>query len=210
MRWEYTSPVVEVKDRQSNFDIRTGRQLFAGRDGNSRALYDPYYKGFEPRVGFAWTPGHFGNKLVVRAGYGITQYMEGTGSNLRLPLNPPLFSEADITYPGAAPGTIATGFTDVIVRSEPAGLIRIWDPKLRPQFTQQWNLTLEYQLNNTTSLTAGYVAHKATHLVDPRDWNQPLPGTGDPLTWLPFQQRRPLYRVQASGYPSQRNGFLGN
>jgi hypothetical protein len=30
-------------------------------------------------------------------------------------------------------------------------------------------------------------------LVDPRDWNQPLPGTGDPTTWLPFQQRRPLY-----------------
>jgi len=193
IRWEYTSPVIEVKDRQSNFDIVTGRQLFAGRDGNSRALYEPFHKGFEPRVGFAWTPGHFGNKLVVRAGYGITQYMEGTGSNLRLPLNPPLFSEADITYPGSASGTIATGFTDVIVRSEPAGLIRIWDPNLRPQFTQQWNLTLEYQLNNTTSLTAGYVAHKATHLVAPRDWNQPLPGTGDPLTWLPFQQRRPLY-----------------
>ena len=85
MRWEYTSPVVEVKDRQSNFDIVTGRQLFAGVDGNSRALYEPYKKGFEPRVGFAWTPS---NKLVVRAGYGITQYMEGTGSNLRLPLEP--------------------------------------------------------------------------------------------------------------------------
>jgi len=197
MRWEYTSPVIEVKDRQSNFDIRTGRQLFAGRDGNSRALYDPFYKGFEPRVGFAWTPSHFSNKLVVRAGYGITQYMEGTGSNLRLPLNPPLFSEADVSFDtSSGAGTISKGFTDVIVRSEPAGLIRIWDPKLRPQFTQQWNLTLEYQLNNSTSLTAAYVAHKATHLVDPRDWNQPLPGTGDPSTWLPLQQRRPLYQFR--------------
>ena len=52
----------------------------------------------------------FGNKLVVRAGYGITQYMEGTGSNLRLPLNPPFFSEADITYdPAQAPGTDCNG-----------------------------------------------------------------------------------------------------
>ncbi len=143
IRWEYTSPVVEVHDRQSNFDIVTGQQLFAGQDGNSRALYDPYYKGFEPRVGFAWTPKMFQDRLVVRAGYGITQYMEGTGSNLRLPLNPPFFSEADVTFDrSSGAGTITRGFTDVIVRDQPAGLIRVWNPDLRPQFTQQWNLTL--------------------------------------------------------------------
>ncbi|MDQ3255329.1 MAG: carboxypeptidase regulatory-like domain-containing protein, partial [Acidobacteriota bacterium] len=120
MRWEYTSPVYEVKDRQSNFDIATGRQLFAGRDGNSRALYEPYYKGFEPRIGFAWNPDAFDKRLVVRAGYGITQYMEGTGSNLRLPLNPPFFSEADRPFDATTgPGTISTGFTDVIVRDQP-------------------------------------------------------------------------------------------
>ncbi|MCI0388299.1 MAG: TonB-dependent receptor [Acidobacteria bacterium] len=196
MRWEYTSPVVEVKDRQSNFDIRTGKQLFAARDGNGRALYDPYYKGFEPRIGFAWTPSKFDGKFVVRAGYGITQYMEGTGSNLRLPLNPPFFSEADQTFdalPVTSAGTITKGFTDVIVRNQPAGNIRVWNPDLRPQFTQQWNLSLEYQLTRETSVTAAYVGHKATHLVAPTDWNQPLPGTGSPNTWLPAQQRRPLF-----------------
>jgi hypothetical protein len=196
MRWEYTSPLVEVHDRQSNFDIVTGEQLFAGRDGNSRALYDPYYKGFEPRVGFAWTPKMFADRLVVRGGYGITQLMEGTGSNLRLPLNPPLFSEADITFDkSSGAGNIATGFTDVIVRDQPSGLIRVWNPDLRPQFTQQWNLTFEYELTPTSSVTLGYIGHKATHLVAPTDWNQPLPGTGPPSTWLPFQQRRPLYSV---------------
>ena len=51
MRWEYTSPVVEVKDRQANFELYSGKLLLAGRDGNSRALYDPFYKGFEPRIG---------------------------------------------------------------------------------------------------------------------------------------------------------------
>jgi hypothetical protein len=196
IRWEYTSPVVEVHDRQSNFDIVTGEQLFAGQDGNSRALYDPYYKGFEPRVGFAWTPKMFEDRLVVRGGYGITQYMEGTGSNLRLPLNPPLFSEADIAFDrSSGAGTITRGFTDVIVRDQPSGLIRVWNPDLRPQFTQQWNLTFEYQLTPASVATVGYVGHKATHLVAPTDWNQPLPGTGPPSTWLPFQQRRPLYSV---------------
>ncbi|CAN5710611.1 hypothetical protein BH20ACI3_BH20ACI3_03560 [soil metagenome] len=194
MRWEYASPIYEVKDRQSSFDIITGRQLFAGRDGNSRALYDPYYKAFEPRLGFAWTPDRFESKLVVRAGYGIVQFQEGTGANLRLPLNPPLFSESDRPFDTTTgPGRIALGFTDVIVRDQPAGLIRIWNPKLRPQFTQQWNLTLEYQLTNTMSVSAAYVGNKATNLIAPTDWNQPLPGTGPPSTWLPAQQRRPLF-----------------
>ncbi|MEJ7711790.1 MAG: hypothetical protein WKF84_18465 [Pyrinomonadaceae bacterium] len=119
---------------------------------------------------------------MVRAGYGITQYMEGTGSNLRLPLNPPFFAEADVTFDQTTgPGSIAAGFTDVIVRDQPAGLLRIWNPDLRPQCTQQWNGALEYQLTGTTSLTASYVGHKATHLVAPTDFNQALPDPGDPL-----------------------------
>ncbi len=179
IRWEYTSPVYEVADRQSNFELFTGRQQFAGVNGNSRALYEPFHKGFEPRIGIAWTPDYFKNRFVIRAGYGITQYMEGTGSNLRLPLNPPFFSEADKSYDrSTGPGTISTGFTDVIVRDTPAGLIRVWDPHLRPQFTQQWNLTLEYELMSQMSLSAAYVGHNATHLVAPTDWNQPFPGVG--------------------------------
>ncbi len=194
MRWEYTSPVVEVLDRQSNFDLITKAQLFAGKNGNSRALYKSYKKGFEPRIGFAWTPEMFNRKLVVRAGYGITQYMEGTGSNLRLPLNPPLFSEADQTYDSTTgAGTITKGFTDVIVRTTPAGNIRVWNPDVRPQFTQQWNLALEYQLGRATSISAAYVANKATHLVAPTDWNQPIPGIGDPSTWTSLNSRRPFF-----------------
>ena len=30
LRWEYHSPLVEVRDRQTNFEPFTGRQLFAG------------------------------------------------------------------------------------------------------------------------------------------------------------------------------------
>jgi hypothetical protein len=193
LRWEYTSPVVEVQDRQANFDIQTGARSFAGQSGASRALYRPFRKGFEPRIGFAWTPW---GKLVVRAGYGITQYMEGTGSNLRLPLNPPFFSEVDQPFDASTgPGSITRGFTDVIARNQVAGLLRVWNPDLRPQFTQQWNVTLEYQITNTASVSAAYVAHAATHLVAPTDWNQARPDPGAPSTWRPLQQRRPLYSV---------------
>ena len=56
MRWEYTQPIYEVADRQVNINTYTGELLYAGKDGNSRALYKPYYKQFKPRIGFAWTP----------------------------------------------------------------------------------------------------------------------------------------------------------
>jgi hypothetical protein len=192
LRWEYTSPFVEVADRQTNIDLVTGKQLFAGKDGNSRALYNPYYKQFMPRIGFAYTPM---KKFVVRGAYGITSFMEGTGGNLRLPLNPPYFFESDVTF-GNAAGNIATGFSDVIPRPGLAGgQLRAWNPNLRPAFIQQWNFTTEYQVTNTVSVTAAYVGQKGTNLVNPREYNQPLPGTGPFSTWAPIDTRRPLYSV---------------
>ena len=97
MRWAYTSPLVEKDNRQSNFDLVTGRQIFA-KDGSieDRALYKPYYKGFEPRLGARLDAPT--DRLVFRGGYGISQFMEGTGANLRLPLNPPFFFESAVTY----------------------------------------------------------------------------------------------------------------
>ena len=102
LRWAYTSPLVEKDNRQSNFDAAppfgngTGVQTFA-KDGSleDRALYSPYYNGWEPRVGVAWSAT---DRLVLRGGYGISQFMEGTGANLRLPLNPPFFFESNVNY----------------------------------------------------------------------------------------------------------------
>ena len=95
LRWGYTSPLVEKDDRQANFDLTNAELRLAGQNGNSRALYEPYYKGWEPRIGLAYRAGE---RWVFRGGYGITQYMEGTGANLRLPLNPPFFFESQSTY----------------------------------------------------------------------------------------------------------------
>jgi hypothetical protein len=201
LRWAYTSPLVEKDNRQANFDVNppygsgTGQEILA-KDGSieDQALYKPYYKGFEPRVGFAYRPTE---KWVMRGGYGISQYMEGTGSNLRLPMNPPFFFESNVVYDkSTGPGTITTGFAELVPGTTPSGNVRAFDQNLRPQFTQQWNVFVERLLTSSMSVNVGYVGHWATHLVAPVEGNQPLPGTGDPSTWAPLAQRRPFYSVQ--------------
>jgi hypothetical protein len=195
IRWAYTSPLVEKDNRQSNFDLVTGVQTFA-KDGSieDRALYAPYYKGFEPRLGVAWHPS---DRWVLRGGYGISQYMEGTGANLRLPLNPPFFFESQVLYDTTTgSGRTGTGFAELVPLDKPSGNVRAFDPNLRPQFTHQWNLFAEYRLTGSMSAQVGYVGHNANHLVAPVEGNQALPGVGDPSTWAPKPQRRPLFNAQ--------------
>jgi hypothetical protein len=195
LRWEYTQPLYEVADRQTNVNLQTGQAELAGKNGASRGLYSSYYKQFMPRVGFAYTPAMFRNKLVVRGGYGITSFLEGTGANLRLTLNPPFYFESAITYDANAPGHATVGFTDVQPLNTLSGQVRAWNPNLRPAFIQQWNLTTQYLFSNDFSVTAAYVGQNGTHLVNPIEYNQPLPGVGPVSTWLPLQQRRPLNAV---------------
>jgi hypothetical protein len=195
LRWAYTSPLVEKENRQSNFDLRTGEQTFA-TDGSTgaRALYDPYYQGFEPRLGAAW---RLNDRWVVRGGYGISQFMEGTGANLRLPLNPPFFFESAVNYDvTTGAGNAASGFAGLVPGTQPSGNVRAYDPGLRPQFSQQWNAFVEYQLTASMSAQVGYVGHHAEHLVTPVEGNQALPGVGDPSTWASKPTRRPLYAAQ--------------
>jgi hypothetical protein len=195
LRWAYTSPLVEKNNRQSNFNLQTGEQIFA-KDGSieDRALYKPYYNGWEPRLGAAWRPAE---RWVVRGGYGISQFMEGTGANLRLPLNPPFFYESAVSYDRTTgAGSSASGFAGLVPGTTPSGNVRAYDPNLRPQFSQQWNAFVEYQLTSSMSAQVGYVGHHASHLVTPVEGNQALPGTGDPSTWASKTVRRPLYSAQ--------------
>ncbi|HZT36782.1 MAG TPA: carboxypeptidase regulatory-like domain-containing protein [Bryobacteraceae bacterium] len=177
LRWEYHTPLVEVLDRQSNFGMFTGQLMLAGKDGNSRALYEPFKKDFQPRIGFAYTPGILGKKMVFRGAYTISSFMEGTGTNLRLPLNPPFNSEFEsrfdaptFTLPGT---TLDQGLSGLNPKDPYIGAnIRLWDPFVRPSNVQQWNFTTEYQLPANTVLTVGYVGQHGTHLVVPMPYFQ--------------------------------------
>ena len=193
LRYEYITPYVEVHDRQTTYNLSTGKQLFAGKDGNSRALYDGYKKGFQPRVGLSWTPDRFHGKYVVRMAYGILNYLESTGTNRRLPMNQPyvydFFQQYDNRFvgPKISDGFPAFGPT---VGGPPSGSIRVFPDVLKPAIVQQWNFTIEHQLTSNLTVSAGYVGQDASHLVlSDRYWSQPVLGTG------PVQQRRRIYPI---------------
>jgi hypothetical protein len=177
LRWEWHQPLYEVKDRQANFEPFSGRLLLAGQDGNSRALYEPFNKDFQPRIGFAYTPVSLGRKTVFRGAYTISSFMEGSGTNLRLPINPPfqtesegIFDTVNITRP-----VVGTGqFMQTLAQGDPFrnATIRLWDPFVRPANTQQWSLIIEQQLPGESVASVGYIGQKGHHLIVPMPYFQ--------------------------------------
>ena len=47
-----------------------------------------------------------------------------------------------------------------------------WDPNMRPAVIQQFNLNVQYQIGNHTSVQAGYVGQTGQHLAVPLWINQ--------------------------------------
>jgi Carboxypeptidase regulatory-like domain/TonB-dependent Receptor Plug Domain len=191
MRWEWDQPMYEINNKQVNFNLTSGAIEYAGQDGNSRALYSSFWAGFMPRVGFAFSPGRYNGKFVVRGGYGITNFLEGTGANLRLPLNPPFFVDSSSVSNGTNFFQTQNGFPRPATGGDPYATIananlRAWDPKLKPALIQQFNLTTETQLDNATSLVVAYLGQSGSHLVDPREGNQKqCPTCAYPVSLLP-------------------------
>ena len=219
LRWELHTPWDEVDNRQANFNLASGAEYISGQScpwNNCNALYNQYngITNFQPRLGVAWTPG--GGKLVVRAGYTMSNYLEGTGTNLRLPINPPFAVEHDALYTSAAynnlPGsTLADGFLPFVSNAgnQYAGVtLRVWDPNIRPAVSNQWNLTLQQQLTSSMTVSASYVGQRATHLMVPMPYFQDVlnsNGTVSPTEYLAGNQALLSEIGQISGTASIGN-----
>lgn len=183
LRYEYRTPLVEARDRQVTYDLATGEPRFAGRDGNSRALYEPFRNDWQPRVGVVWAPSRYEGRRALRAGYGVSSFQEGTGTNLRVPLNPPYFNELDLTNSAAAVGVpVERGFEGIRERDAMTGaVLRALDPNYRPARSHQWHVTGEAAVGPFL-VSAGYVGQVGSHLAVPVNANQASePGGARPL-----------------------------
>jgi hypothetical protein len=178
VRFEDHLPFYEQNDKWVNFGLFSGQILPAGKDyGNSNTFYANYLgkADYQPRIGFAWSPERFHGKLVTRASYTVSTYMEGGGVGEQPTANPPY----SLGGSSVGAGSIANGFgalstpCTVIQDSCYTGInIFLINPHLMPEITQQWNLTLQYQLNNSTTFQAGYVGQHSTHLLNLMDYSQ--------------------------------------
>jgi hypothetical protein len=193
LRWTYNQPWYEVGDRQANFGLVNGTEYFAGQTGctygNCRALYNNYWRDWQPRIGFAYSPSFLGKSTVVRGAYTISSFLEGTGTNLRLPYNPPYQTQSTAKYTATAapyteyfPGSITDqGFSTVANPANPfaSAELRVWNPDIQPTMEQQWNFSIEHQFPGQMLLFIGYVGQHGTHLLDPMPYDQKIM-PGDP------------------------------
>jgi Carboxypeptidase regulatory-like domain/TonB dependent receptor len=197
LRYEVTTPRGDSNQINNvNFDRFTG----APQIGTNYNTYNGR-ANFQPRIGLAWQPGFMPN-TVIRAAYGISTYMEGNGVNNLAVVNPPFVVNREANNTGLAtpPFTLDQGYT--AFPSAPCtvvGLlafsadclssttIHLTNPNLQPAVDQQWNVTIQHQFGNSTTVSAAYVGNKIDHMTDIYLLNQEML-SGGVLTPSPFAE----------------------
>jgi hypothetical protein len=111
MRWEFYAPPREAEGHLANFEPSNDpvNGLADGVATNPRQMWNPTWRNFGPRLGFAWSPTLFDNKAVVRGGFGIAfdRFDNNTFDNTRN--NPPYVANYGICC-GTEAGAFGTPF----------------------------------------------------------------------------------------------------
>jgi outer membrane receptor protein involved in Fe transport len=244
LRWDYRSVPYEETNKMFWFDLANpkGGLCFADQklgtstvsglggpiapDGNGFYRYcgrnnpaDGSKKPFAPRIGFAWRP--FGNKTVVRGGYGLffdsaeTREIDDSGDIYPFVVRAADNATTDATLPKltnnmfppvplhqVTPAIDGSQFFAVIISERP-----------RNPYVQQWSLSVQRELARDTTLEVNYVGNKGTHLLNRFNIGQPVPPANptlcDPSTGgsptaadCPAAVRRPFANITSA------NGFL--
>jgi Carboxypeptidase regulatory-like domain/TonB dependent receptor len=208
LRWELYFPETVNGKGQGGFpDLNTGEIRVAGYGPFNTAMnVSKTWKTLAPRLGIAY---QLNPKTVIRTGYGRSFDIGVFGSIFghMLTQNLPVLVNQNLTNSGAntAAFNLAVGPTAFVFPSVPAsGVIPIGvgnnakirsDPNVFPTI-DAWNLAVQRQLTNTSSVTVAYVGNKGTHTfmgddksTNPNEAAPCLPAsqsfTGQPLCYNP-------------------------
>jgi hypothetical protein len=159
-----------------------------GDKGVPKGLTATYYKAFAPRIGVAWSPQSFHDKLVVRGGFGlfynpmeqlVLEQFQGEppfgGSNA---IDEGLFQTPFVSQSGSVSPNAFNGFLNP-TRGQPVDwsvfrpiiLYGELQPNLRTQYTEQYNLQLQQQFGNNMVFTLAYVGSQGHRLLATYDLN---------------------------------------
>jgi hypothetical protein len=194
-------PCYLTAEEQANFGVSTCADagvlptglLVPGDPGVPAGLTQTYYKAFAPRIGIAWSPGRSG-KTSIRAGWGLFYNpMEQLvleqfgaeppfGGSTFLPatfLNTPFVAQAGYTNPNPFTGILSPkpGMQTDWASFRPMLLYGDFQPKMRTQYTAQYNLTIQRELAKDIVLQVGYVGSQGHRLLASHDINPGNPQT---------------------------------
>jgi hypothetical protein len=223
LRWEYASPRWERDNVLSNYDPISNSMIKASSGGiYNRALVDPDYKNWAPRLGLAYS---FNPKTVFRSGYGMSYvFLNRLGSADELGINGPQVVFGNISQspllsngqPNPAFITPQTGFPATI--ASPASFNPItanvaYIPRqTRWPYVQTWFASVQREIVKNWVVEVGYTGSHSVRLPIIADYNQALPNVAGGT--LGIQQRRPnqafgaITWVDPAGSASY-NGFSG-
>jgi len=201
LRWEFATPRWERDNNLSNFDPATNKIMRASDGGlYNRALVDPDYGNFGPRVGLAYT---VAPKTVARGGYGISYvHNNRVGSADLLGINGPQVVIATVDQtPLLANGQVNPDFRTT-QQGYPAGLTNPanFDPvksniayiprDFKWPYVQTWFLSVQREVMKNTVVELTYTGNHSARLPIIADYNQAFPN--QPGQALGIQPRRPL------------------
>ena len=182
LRWEVNTPRAAADGNAVNYNLYTGQIITPSfnNSGLGKALYHQYngITNFQPRIGIAWQPVE---NTVIRAAFGISNFTESNGVNNLLTQNPPFETAHNVTFAPTTdlpPSTLDQGFTGfptgctlaLAEALDPVCFqgvnIHAFDVNLRPAVHSQWNVTLQRQFGNATTVQVGYVGQENKHLMN--------------------------------------------
>jgi hypothetical protein len=166
LRYDIFTAPTERFDRQSNFEPATKTIVMAAEGApGGRDLAETDTNNFGPRLGFAYSPQRYNNRLVLRGGYGLL-YSTDISAAQPLTANPgtgaasyscnPITNAAGCAFPvllgrnpfdvgiPTAPFTVAAPGTRFPAPTT-GGLILFNDPNRADEMYHQYNLTAQYE-----------------------------------------------------------------
>jgi len=197
IRYDLFTPFTEVNNNISNFDPVNARIVVAGRDGIGKtAGIATDYTNVAPRIGFSQ---RFGEKTVLRGGFGLSFVPENIASGASLKNQPFVYS-----YGAYTPSTAPAGFsklqnglpfptTNTDYKNPVGSIPAIEQPDFRSTYVQQFNLTLERDFSGNV-VRASYVGMLPRHMVQKiPDFNAPSLNTYSANKSVNYNALRPYY-----------------